>query len=257
MIRVTLVQPDIIWEDVDANLGLISGMLDGIGGMVDVVLLPELFTTGFTMRSRTFAESMEGRTMEWMAAKAGQLKCELAGSIIINDEGRIFNRLIWMKEDGSYEHYDKRHLFRMSGEHEHYSPGSRLLTVETRGFRFRPLICYDLRFPVWSRNRGDYDILVYLSNWPARRRDVWNTLLKARALENQAYVIGVNRVGRDGTGIEYRGDTMACDAKGRKLACLEADATGIQTIRLSKEELTRFREKFPAWKDADPFSLEF
>ena len=208
------------------------------------------------MRSRDLAEPMEGKTMSWMAAKAKQLHCNLAGSIIIGDRGKFFNRLIWMQQGSRYHYYDKRHLFRMSGENEHYAKGSGQVIIKVGEFRFRPLVCYDLRFPVWSRNRRDYDALVYIANWPAPRRDVWSTLLKARAIENQAYSIGVNRVGKDGMGIEYRGDTMAFDAKGTKIASLEPDKPGIQIIRLSLEDLNVFRDKFPAWRDADPFTLE-
>ena len=255
MINITMIQPDIIWEDPEANLDAVSGMLKRIGRPTDIILLPELFTTGFTMRSKDLCEPMEGRTMEWMAAKAAEMKCSLAGSIIIREGEDHFNRLIWMEEGGHYHCYDKRHLFRMSGENRHYSKGSEALIVESRGFRIMPLICYDLRFPVWSRNRHNYDILIYIANWPAPREDVWRTLLRARAIENQAYVIGINRVGKDGMGIEYRGGTMAFDARGRKLAALEPAKAGLQTIRLSAGELHDFRKKFPVWRDSDPFTL--
>ena len=256
MIAVTLVQPDINWENVDANLARYVAIFESFHEPVDVVFLPELFSTGFTMRSRDLAEPMDGRTMEWMAEQAYKYKCNLAGSVIIRESGNFYNRLIWMRQDASYHYYDKRHLFRMSGEHEHYSPGEKPLVVELKGFRFRPLVCYDLRFPVWSRNQGDYDVLVYIANWPSQRREVWNTLLKARALENQAYTIGVNRVGQDGMGIEYNGETMAFDAKGNQLTCLEPGFKGFKTIQLSLERLNAFREKFPVWRDADPFRFD-
>ena len=184
MLSIALVQPDIIWEDADANLDMYTGILDGIAEPVDVIFMPELFTTGFTMRSSDLAEPMEGKTMTWMASQAEQLKCDLVGSVIIGYQGDFFNRLIWMKQDNDYRYYDKRHLFRMSGEDEHFAQGGSPMTTQVRGVRFRPLICYDLRFPVWSRNRQDYDVLVYIANWPAPRRDVWKTLLKARAIEN-------------------------------------------------------------------------
>lgn len=256
MINIALIQPDIIWEDIDANLVAYSSMLKGIEESLDVIFLPELFTTGFTMRSRELAESMEGKTMKWMALKSKKLKCCLAGSIIIADRGEFFNRLVWMQPDGQYFYYDKRHLFRMSGEDKHYSKGKDPVIIKAGGCRFRPLICYDLRFPVWSRNRNDYDVLVYIANWPAPRREVWLTLLKARAVENQAIVIGVNRVGRDGMGIDYCGDTMVFSAKGQWVAYLEPDTPGIQTLHLNLEDLNDFRNKFPVWKDADPFTLD-
>jgi predicted amidohydrolase len=208
------------------------------------------------MRSRELAERMEGRTMEWMALRSGQLNADIAGSIIIDDRGEVFNRLIWMQPDGQYFYYDKRHLFRMSGEDEHYTKGKEPVIIMSNGCRFKPLVCYDLRFPVWSRNKNDYDVLVYIANWPAQRRDVWLTLLKARAIENQVFTVGVNRVGKDGMGIEYRGDTMIFDAKGRMIASLEPDIPGIQSCSLDLEELNAFRVNFPAWKDSDPFNLD-
>jgi omega-amidase len=251
----TLIQPDIIWENPSANMEAYTRMFNSIENQVDVILLPELFSTGFTMQTRDLAEPMEGTTMKWMSAQASHLRCDLAGSLIIMENGNYYNRLIWMRQDGSYGYYDKRHLFRMSGENEYYSHGSKPLIVEVKGFRIKPLVCYDLRFPVWSRNRQDYDILIYHANWPAPRRDVWLALLKARAIENQTYLIGVNRVGKDGMGIEYHGDTMALDAKGQIIASIEPGRPGLQTINLSLEKLTAFRKKFPVWKDADLFTL--
>ncbi len=255
MISIGIVQQDIIWEDVEANLNSISGILENAGESLDLILLPELFTTGFTMRTGNLAEPMEGKTMTWMASNAGRFKCHIAGSIIIEEDGEYHNRMIWMQPDRNYRFYDKRHLFRMSGEHESYSAGREPLILDLKGFRFRPLICYDLRFPVWSRNRQDYDVLIYIANWPAARRDVWRTLLKARAIENQSYVIGVNRVGKDGTGIHYHGDTLVFDARGQVLVSLPPGKPMFQTVWLSLEDLQEFRAKFPAWQDADPFTL--
>jgi predicted amidohydrolase len=208
------------------------------------------------MRSHDLAEPMGGKTVTWMKEMSIRLGCDLAGSIIINDKGRYYNRLVWIRKNGDRHHYDKRHLFRMSGEEENYSPGRERLIVESHGIRFMPLICYDLRFPVWSRNRNDYDALIYVANWPAPRKDVWRTLLRARAIENQSYAIGVNRVGRDGMGIEYHGDTMVCNAKGEIIAEMAPLEPGTLTFSLSVEELDKFRAKFPVWKDADPFRLD-
>jgi predicted amidohydrolase len=256
MERISLIQTDIVWEDIDANLDLLEEMLDPLRGQTDVIFLPELFTTGFTMKSRQLAESMGGKSMDWMQRMAGKLGSDVAGSLIIHENGNYFNRLIWMHQDGSFQHYDKRHLFRMSGENESYSSGTDQIIVKSGGLRFKPMICYDLRFPVWSRNRNDYDVLVYVANWPSPRTEVWDVLLKARAIENQAYVLGVNRIGTDGMGISYHGHTVALDAKGHELAFLETEKAGHITARLPVKELIRFREKFPAWKDSDAFNLD-
>lgn len=256
MIKITLVQHDISWEDPEANLESFTAILSGMEERPDLVLLPELFSTGFTMKSLELAEPMDGPAVKWMAGIALEYGISLAGSLIIAEGGKYYNRLIWMQADGRFHHYDKRHLFRMSGEEKHYSPGNRPLSVELNGFRFRPLICYDLRFPVWSRNRQDYDVLIYLANWPAPRRDVWNTLLKARALENQAFTIGVNRIGKDGMGILYSGETQAYDAKGKQLAYMGPGKAGTISLDLSLEELNAFRRKFPVWKDADAFRID-
>jgi predicted amidohydrolase len=253
--RVTLLQPELFWEDRDANLLAFSKILEDLDEKTDVIFLPELFTTGFTMRSRDLAESMDGKTVDWMREMSGRLKADLVGSLIVRDHGKFYNRLIWMKPDGLHVHYDKRHLFRMSGEDEHYDPGRDRAIILSGALRFCPLICYDLRFPVWSRNQGDYDVLVYIANWPMQRRDVWRNLLVARAIENQAFVLGINRVGRDGMGIEYSGDTMAIDARGREMGSLESGKPGLLTIGLSSRELSDFRGKFPVWKDSDPFRL--
>jgi omega-amidase len=255
MINIALIQPDIVWEDVEANLDAFERLLKRIGDPVDLILLPELYTTGFTMRSSDFCEPMHGRTMEWMSGMAADLGCSLAGSIIVVDREKYFNRMIWMQHEGGYDFYDKRHLFRMSGENDCYTRGTRRVVVQQGEFRFLTLICYDLRFPVWSRNRDDYDAMVCLANWPAARRDVWNSLLRARALENQTYVIGVNRIGEDGMGIRYRGESVVFNAKGQRLVYLGSGKAGFQIVRLDLEEQNKFREKFPAWRDADPFTL--
>jgi predicted amidohydrolase len=257
MTKITLVQPEIAWEDPGANLISYNRIFESLAESTDIILLPELFSTGFSMRSRNLAEPMDGDTVSWMKDMSKRLGCDLAGSVIIIDNGKYFNRLIWIRKNGEQYHYDKRHLFRMSGEEENYSPGRERLIVESGGIRFLPLICYDLRFPVWSRNRNDYDALIYIANWPAPRRDVWRSLLKARAIENQAYTLGINRVGRDGMGIDYHGDTMAYNAKGEIMAELAPQQPGTLTLSLSIEELDKFRTKFPVWRDADPFSLDF
>jgi omega-amidase len=254
-LKIALIQPDIIWEDVDSNLHALSEQMKGMANEVDAIVLPELFTTGFTMRSRELAEDMDGKSISWMRRISDDHGCATAGSLIISQGRSQYNRFIWMEPGGRITAYDKRHLFSISGENEHYAPGQSIVHVEINGFRVRPLVCYDLRFPVWSRNTGTYDLLIYVANWPAVRRDVWISLLKARAIENQSFVIGVNRVGRDGMGIDYAGDSMAYDAKGRVIASLPSGQAGVGMVHLSLRELTAFRQKFPVWKDADRFEI--
>jgi omega-amidase len=252
-LKVTLVQPDLIWEDKSANLAKIEGMLINIE-QTDVIVLPEMFTTGFSMKVKELSESMEGPTIHWMKEKALQWNSVVIGSIIISEAGNFYNRMVWVPPVGMVQWYDKRHLFAMGEEHLHFTPGNQRVTVEWKGWRIRLLICYDLRFPVWSRNHDDYDLLIYTANWPAARAHVWKTLLTARALENQCYCIGVNRVGRDGLNIRYPGESGCINARG------EAEWLGkdemVRTFTLSLENLWTFREKFPILKDRDKFEIQ-
>jgi omega-amidase len=251
-LKVTLVQPDLIWEDKSANLAKINGMLQNVGP-TDVIVLPEMFTTGFSMKVQDLAESMEGPTIRWMKEKASEKQAVVAGSLIIYDNNCFYNRFVWAQPDGNLHWYDKRHLFAMGEEHLHFTPGHQRITVEWKGWKIRLLICYDLRFPVWSRNHDDFDLLIYTANWPAARAHVWRTLLTARALENQCYCVGVNRVGRDGLGIRYLGNSGCIDARG------EAEWMGPEkkthTFTLSWAQLHSFREKFPVLKDRDGFEI--
>lgn len=255
-LKLALIQPDIFWEDIDGNLHDLTGKLEGFAGEVDAVLLPEMFATGFTMRSKDLAEGMEGKSVTWMKTQSDRYRCAIAGSLIIRHQRSYYNRFIWMEPGGRITTYDKRHLFSISGEDEYYTPGKSNVITEINGFRIRPQVCYDLRFPVWSRNTGSYDLLLYVANWPAVRRDVWISLLKARAIENQAFVIGVNRVGRDGTGIDYAGDSLAFNAKGQIISSLPVGEEGTQVVHLSLQELIDFRQKFPVWRDADGFDIK-
>ena len=255
-LKLALIQPDIIWEDIDANLNALSKKLEGIADNVDAIILPELFATGFTMRSRELAEGMDGKSVSWMQMTSDRYSCVVAGSLIIADHDAYFNRFIWMEPGGRITTYDKRHLFSISGEDEHYTPGESNTITEINTFRIRPQVCYDLRFPVWSRNTGTYDLLLYVANWPAVRRDVLISLLKARAIENQSFVIGVNRVGIDGMGIEYSGDSLVYNAKGQIIASFPVREEGTQVVHLSLQELMDFRQKFPVWKDADNFEIK-
>jgi omega-amidase len=253
-LRVTLVQSEIAWEAPAANRHRLAEHFRGLAGHTDLIVLPEMFSTGFSMGAEALAESMNGPTVGWMREEAAAMGCVITGSLIVRDQGRYFNRLVWARPDGSLAHYDKRHLFRMAGEHAHYAAGGSRLTVELKGWRICPLVCYDLRFPVWSRNRGDYDLLLYVANWPARRAHAWSALLRARAIENLCYVAGVNRIGRDGNGTSYAGDSVALDFLGQPISS-EGRGDRVETAVLDMESLRTHRESFPAHLDADAFEL--
>lgn len=252
-LTVALVQTPLHWADPARNRSHFAGLLDEARG-ADLIVLPEMFTTGFTMNARELAEPMSSLTMAWMRDQAFRLQAVVSGSFIAEEGGRHYNRLVWMRPDGTYEHYDKRHLFRMAGENQAYAPGNQRLVVELKGFRICPLICYDLRFPVWARCRNDYDVLIYVANWPERRRDAWNALLKARAIENLSYCIGVNRVGEDANGLKYAGDSCVIDPTGQVLFHQSEDPV-VHLHRLSLENLQAVRMAFPAHLDADAFAL--
>jgi predicted amidohydrolase len=226
----------------------------------DLIVLPEMFTTGFTMDAQAVAEPMNLTTFRWLKQMAAQTRAVVTGSYVVKEKNSYFNRLIWMQPDGQFDSYDKRHLFRMAGEDGIYTAGEQRLIKEWKGWRICPLICYDLRFPVWSRNRTEastdfaYDLLLYVANWPAPRRTAWNTLLQARAIENLSYVAGVNRVGEDGNGHVYTGDSALIDFKGDVLF-RQTDREAIHQQTLSLDDLRTFREKFPANLDADAFTI--
>jgi omega-amidase len=253
-IRLTLVQCDLEWENKAVNLERIEHMISPLSGQSDIVVLPEMFTTGFSMRPELLAETMEGPTLRWMAAQAAQIDAALTGSFIVAESGQYFNRLVWMYPDGVYFTYDKRHCFRPAGEQEHYTPGTRQLLVEWKGWKIMPLICYDLRFPVWSRNTLCYDLLIYVANWPERRAYPWNALLRARAIENQSYTAGVNRVGTDGNGVAHSGDSTVVDFMGMPMQ-MAAQSSTVFTVSLSWSRQQEFRRNWPFWMDMDGFHL--
>ena len=255
-LRVTLVQQPLAWQDPAENRRRFAALLAPLAGGTDLVILPETFTTGFTMEVERAAEPADGPAAAWLGQLAQTLDAAVTGSVITREEGRCYNRLLWAEPGGVRRHYDKRHLFRMGGEHERFTPGRAAWSVHWRGFRVCPLVCYDLRFPVFSRRRPelDYDLLVYVANWPAARAYAWRQLLVARAIENQAFVAGVNRVGQDGCGIEHRGDSRVCDFLGQPLAELDS-APALHTVELDLGALQAFRERFPAHLDADRFTL--
>jgi omega-amidase len=254
-LNVAVVQTELAWHDRQANLEHFDLLLEPLNG-VDLVVLPEMFTTGFTMESASLAEPEDGPTSEWMLQQARRLDAVVTGSIIVQAaDGSHRNRLLWARPDGELLHYDKRHLFRMAGEHEHFSPGERQVQFELKGWRIRPLICYDLRFPVWSRDAQHTDLLLYTANWPGARRLHWNRLLPARAIENLCYVAGVNRVGIDGKGFAYTGDTQVLDFQGESLFNA-GEADGVFEVTLNAAELAAYRTRFPAYLDADTFDIE-
>lgn len=225
-----------------------------------IVVLPEMFSTGFSMQPETLAEKMDGPTVQWMKGIAASNKIILTGSVIIEDEEQYYNRLLWVLPNGEIGYYDKRHLFAYGDEDKHYSAGSNRFIASVNGWKINLMVCYDLRFPVWARQQFhqadgyEYDVLVYVANWPERRKHAWKTLLQARAIENQCYVVGVNRVGTDGAGLTYSGDSMVADSLGSVLYQKE-NAEDIFTISLDKKHLTEVREKLPFWREADPFIL--
>ena len=257
-LSITLVQSDLNWENPSANLEMFSKKISGISENTDLIILPEMFTTGFSMKPENFAESMAGRTVQWLKEKAGEKNCVVTGSFICSEGGNYYNRLVWMRPDGTYNHYDKRHLFSMGDEHNHYTPGSEKIIETIKGWRICPLVCYDLRFPVWSRNvSGEaYDLLLYVANWPERRSHPWKTLLLARAIENQCYVAGLNRVGMDGSETFHSGNSAVINPKGETISVFPQGGDHVETISLDYRELEEFREIFPVLKDADKFKIK-
>ncbi len=253
-LQLALIQTSLVWQDAAANRDHFARLLEQARG-ANLIVLPEMFSTGFSMDSAALAEPEDGPTSQWLRQQAQDLGAVVCGSLIIQAaDGSYRNRLLWARPDGSLAHYDKRHLFRMAGEHKHYSAGEQQVVLEVKGWRVRPLICYDLRFPVWSRDAGGTDLLLYTANWPAARRHHWNRLLPARAIENLCYVAAVNRVGEDGKGHAYSGDSQVLDFQGESLLAAQ-DVDGVFRVRLSAAELAAYRQRFPAHLDADSFSL--
>ena len=253
-LHVALVQTAPVWHDAAANRALFDRALGQVDDEVDLVVLPEMFSTGFTMHSAAVAEPMAGDTVGWLRARASERRSAIAGSVVIADRGGYFNRLVWMPPDGKSVIYDKRHRFRMAGEHKHYAAGNERVVAKLGAWRLRLSVCYDLRFPVWLRCRNDYDVLLCVANWPAARQRAWQGLLRARAIENQCYVIGVNRVGVDGNGVGYQGGSAVYDAEGEAVVETANDET-VVSAKLDLDALRDYRLRFPAWRDADEFAL--
>jgi predicted amidohydrolase len=256
-LNVTIIQTNLFWENSAKNIAHFDAKINAIKEPTDIIILPEMFTTGFTMNQQLFAEDHGGNGLQWMIQKAKEKNCVITGSIAVKDHNKFYNRLYWAKPDGSYEFYDKRHLFKIGNEDQHYSAGNKKLIIEYKGWKICPLICYDLRFPVWSRNKKDttYDVLIYVANWPQIRSYPWKQLLIARAIENQTYVIGVNRIGEDGNGIDHSGDSSIINPRGELINLLQAHKDKSETVSLSYSYLQDFRKAFPVLSDADDFDV--
>lgn len=252
-LKITVLQQPLEWMDGAANLRFFDELLAGIDGR-DLIILPEMFTTGFAMEAAK-SSLPEAQVVSWLQAKAKAAHAMVAGSAALQTEKGAVNRFLLVEPNGTVHHYDKRHLFRMAGEHQHYLAGERREVIEWRGWRILPQVCYDLRFPVFSRNQNDYDLALYVANWPAPRALHWQALLQARAIENQAYVAGCNRVGTDGNGHQYSGDSRIISPLGEILAAGEPHQPARLDADLSLEKVREYREKFPAWRDADSFSF--
>ena len=257
-LSITLIQSQLHWEDKQANLAMFEEKINTIKEHTEIVILPEMFSTGFSMKTEELSETMDGPTVEWMKRTAIAKRIILTGSVIIHEKENYFNRLVWMLPNGTFGYYDKRHLFAYGEEDRHYNPGNKRLIASIKGWKINLQVCYDLRFPVWARQQAqeqpEYDLLIYVANWPERRNHAWKTLLQARAIENQCYVAGLNRVGNDGNNIYHSGDSTVINALGEQLY-YKAHEEDIFTITLQKETLEDIRTRFPFWKDADAFTI--
>lgn len=259
-LTLTGIQTNLHWEDPSANIKMFEEKIIAVAGKTEIIILPETFSTGFSMNPKKLAEKKDGPTVSWMKKIAAEKKVILTGSVIVEDGGSYFNRLLWMLPNGQYGTYDKRHLFAYAGEDKEFTPGTKRLIASVKGWKINLQICYDLRFPVWARqqsneNGPEYDVLIYVANWPERRNHAWKTLLQARAIENQCYVVGINRVGNDGNNIYHSGDSMVIDPMG-EILYTKANEEDVFTITLDKTKLEEIRAKLPFWLDGDNFFIE-
>ncbi len=259
-LTITGIQSYLHWEDPASNRKMFEEKINGISDKTEIVILPETFSTGFSMKPKELAETMDGETVRWMKDIAAKKKVILTGSVIIKENDNYFNRLIWMLPNGQYGTYDKRHLFNYAGEGKEFTPGTKRLIASVKGWKINLLVCYDLRFPVWARQQiqtdgPEYDLLIYVANWPEKRNYAWKTLLQARAIENQCYVIGVNRVGNDGNNIYHSGDSVVVDPIEEALFTSDHEEQ-VFSVTLTKEMLEDMRSKLPFWKDGDNFMIQ-
>ena len=255
-LKITLIQSQLHWENPKANRVMFEEKIRLVSSGTDLIILPEIFTTGFTMNAKPNAETPEGVTYFWLKELAAEKNCAITGSIIVKDKGLYYNRLYFVTAEGVTETYDKKHTFTLAGEHKTYTAGHKRTVIEYRDWRICPLICYDLRFPVWARNTEDYDLLLYVANWPEKRTSAWDALLKARAIENMSYCVGVNRVGLDGNAHNYIGHSAAYDVLGAQISTEDFETEFIETITLSKKHIEDNRNHLQFLNDRDVFSLE-
>ena len=254
-LRVTILQSHLHWENPVANRAHFTEILTPLANTTDLIVLPEMFTTGFSMNAIELAETETGPTVQWLLTMAATTKAAITGSVIIKEKNTFYNRLFFVKPDGSYSRYDKKHTFTLAGEHKIFKAGTKHLIVDYMGFKICPLICYDLRFPVWARNTNGYDILLYTANWPEKRIAAWDALLKARAIENMSYCIGVNRIGLDGNGHQYVGHSAVYDSLGAQISTQDFEGAFVETILLEKSHVDNTRDQLQFLNDADAFSL--
>jgi len=255
-LKVTIIQTDLVWENAPENRKNFETKINAITASTDIIVLPEMFTTGFAMQPEHLAETMDGDTIFWMLQLAKTTNSAICGSIIITENEKYYNRFLFVTPSGEIQFYNKRHLFSLAGEHERYQNDNKQVIIDYKGWRICPLICYDLRFPVWSRNTSNYDVLIYVANWPKPRITAWNTLLKARAIENMSYVVGINRVGTDANGHEYTGNSIVLDELGNEMTPITENTGAIITTTLSKETLLASRDKFNFLNDQDEFEMK-
>ena len=254
-LKITIIQCELHWENAEANRMMFSEKIQSIEGKTDLIVLPEMFSTGFSMNAKNLAEPNNGETLQWMISEAEKHNCAITGSVIISEENKYYNRLFFVFPDGNFQKYDKKHTFTLAKENETYSNGNERLIVNYKGWKICPLVCYDLRFPVWARNTEEYDLLIYVANWPKVRALAWDTLLRARAIENMAYCVGVNRVGVDGNDHEYVGHSAVYDVLGQQLSAANFEKEFIGTITLSKEHIESNRKHLQFLNDRDTFTL--
>ena len=254
-LNIAILQANLHWENSSENLVMFDELLQQISEKTDLIILPEMFSTGFSMNAENLAETMNGKSVEWMKKKAGELDSAITGSLIITENGNYYNRLFFVYPDGSYKTYDKRHTFTLAKEDETYTAGKERLVVELKGWKICPLICYDLRFPVYARNTEDYDVLIYVANWPEKRVNAWDALLKARAIENMSYCVGVNRTGEDGDGYVYNGHSAVYDCLGNAMTALDREVIFVEELKLKRSHIRETRGKLKFLEDRDDFSL--
>ncbi len=264
-LKITIIQTSLHWENVEANLAHFNAKIDLVQEKTDVIVLPEMFTTGFAVDRESIAEEHGGEGLQWMLSKSKEKNAVITGSIAVKEDGKLFNRLYWVEPTGKVLHYDKRHLFTMAGENNHFTAGQKRIIIEYKGWKICPLVCYDLRFPVWSKNKwkmiegemqAEYDVLLYVANWPEVRSYPWKQLLIARAIENQSFVIAVNRIGKDGNDFSHSGDSAVINPRGEVLTKLTAHQDAIETIEINADYLKEFRKIFPVGLDSDDFELK-